>query len=280
MNIEEKIKERTGQYKVPGTLSKKEAFDQLIKKTNETDVTKVRRLQGRPFRYLVAAAAAILILIGIRYAWNRMNIENIMAARGNQTDYQLPDGSRISLNADTKLSFHKENFNKKRDVSLDGEAFFNVQKGSTFTVNTSLANIKVLGTSFNVYARENSFRVSCFSGKVRVTSGSQSIVISAMQMASLHDNKLTLQSGGNINTTIGWRTGEFYFENTPLNQVFDEIERQYNVTLIFPDVENKFYTGIISNKNLVNALDIVCIPMGLTYEIGSNSRIYIKAKME
>jgi transmembrane sensor len=280
MTIEEKIKERTGQYKVPGTLSKKEAFDQLIKKTNATGIANVRRLPGKPLRYFVAAAAAVMILIGLRDAWNRMNTENIMAARGNQTDYQLPDGSRISLNADTKLSFRKGNFNKKRDVNLEGEAFFNVQKGSTFTVNTSLANIKVLGTAFNVYARENSFRVSCFSGKVRVTSGSQSLVITSMQMASIQNNKLTLQPGGNIITTIGWRTGEFYFENTPLNQVFDEIERQYNVTLILPDIENKYYTGFISNKNLVNALDIVCIPMGLTYEIGSNSRIYIRIKME
>jgi transmembrane sensor len=280
MNIEEIIKDRTAQYKVPGTLSKKEAHDQLMKKINETDFGTGRSLSARPVRFVLAAAAGLLFMIGLWFAWNQLITEDIIAARGNQTDYQLPDGSRISLNADTKLSFRKGNFNKKREVSLDGEAFFNVEKGGTFTVLTSLANIKVLGTSFNVYARENTFRVSCFSGKVRVTSGSQSVEISAMQMAVIRNNELVLQSGSIVNATIGWRTGEFYFENAPLNQVFDEIERQYNVTLILPDVENKYYTGIISNKNLVNALDIVCIPMGLTYEIGSNSRIYIRIKME
>jgi transmembrane sensor len=280
MNIEEKIKGRTAQFKVPAALSKKEAYDQLMKKIHETDSGRSQRLTTRPLKYLLAVAAGVLLLAGLWLTWNHFTTQDIVAAKGNQTDYQLPDGSRISLNADSKLSFRKGNFNKNRDVSLDGEAFFNVEKGSTFTVVTSLADIKVLGTSFNVYARDNTFRVSCFSGKVSVTSGSQSVVITAMQMAGIENNKLVLLTGGNINSTIGWRTGEFYFENTPLNQVFDEIERQYNVTLILPDVEHKYYTGIISNKNLVNALDIVCIPMGLTYEIGSNSRIYIRIKME
>ncbi len=280
MNIEERIKVRTAQYKVHGTLSKKEAYNQLMKKISETDFTKSRQLPNRPVRYLLAAAAGVLLIMSIWWAWDSLTTQSVVAAKGYQTDYQLPDGSRISLNADTRLSFQRASFSKKRDVNLDGEAFFNVEKGSTFTVVTSLANIKVLGTSFNVYARDNSFRVSCFSGKVRVTSGSQSVVITAKQMASIRDNKLIIQTGRNINNTVGWRTGEFYFENVPLNQVFEEIERQYNVTMILPDIDNKNYTGTISNKNLVNALDIVCIPMGLTYEIGSNSRIYIRVKME
>ena len=72
--------------------------------------------------------------------------------------------------------------------------------------------------------------------------------------------------------------GEFTFEDAPLNSVFMEIERQFNVKFASLKFSNKYFTGGFTNKNLVEALDIVCIPMGLTYEIGSNSKIIVREK--
>jgi transmembrane sensor len=281
METAEKIMWRTGQYRVPHSLSKEEAFDKLMERIASTELreeTRVIRL--RPRYSLIVAAAALLLLIGLWFIMSNKQMENIVAEKGHHTDYRLPDGSMVTLNADTKISFNKGNFNKKRSVIMDGEAFFNIEKGNTFTIKTNLADIEILGTSFNLYARGNTFHVSCFSGKILVKSGSQSVVISPREMAYIEDDQLIFKRNENIHALAGWRSGEFNYKNASLNLVFDEIERQYNVTFVLPELNERFFTGGFSNKNLVDALDIVCIPMGLTYEIGSNSKIFIKCKTD
>jgi transmembrane sensor len=162
---------------------------------------------------------------------------------------------------------------------MDGEAFFNVEKGKTFTVKTNLADIQVLGTSFNVFARDEQFKVSCFTGKIRVTSGSQSVIITPNETAFLKNNKLVTSRDENVQASAQWRSGEFNYINTSLILVFAEIERQYNVNFVMQNnIDNLYFTGNITNKDLVAALDIICIPMNLTYEIGSNSKVFIKSQ--
>jgi transmembrane sensor len=282
MNTEEKIIWRTEQYRVPDSLPKEEAFHALMNRTANGNLKERKRVVKLPVRYFYAAAAAAIILLiaGTWFVWNSRSVENVIAEKGHQTDYKLPDGSVVSLNADTRISFNKARFDKKRMVKMEGEAFFNIEKGSPFTIATSLADIKILGTSFNVYARDNSFRVNCFSGKIMVTKGSRTVVVNPMETARIENDILSVVKEENVYASAGWRNGEFNFENTPLNLVFDEIERQYNITFILPGLKGKYFTGSITNNNLVNALDIVCIPMGLTYEIGSNSKVFIKLKTE
>jgi ferric-dicitrate binding protein FerR (iron transport regulator) len=203
---------------------------------------------------------------------------NVIAEKGQHTEYKLPDGSVVAMNAESKITFQKSNFSQNRLLTMDGEAFFDIRKGTTFTINTKLADIKILGTSFNVVSRENLFKVSCVTGKIQVTSGSQSLIIIPGESAILTNHELTKYPDKNIKLIANWRVGEFFFEDAPLNSVFKEIERQFNVNFVVTKMDEKFFTGSFSNKNLVNALDIVCIPMGLTYEIGSNSKIYIREK--
>ena len=161
---------------------------------------------------------------------------------------------------------------------MEGEAFFDVRKGTAFTINTKLADIKILGTSFNLVSRDNSFKVSCITGKIQISLGSHSLTITPGESATLSNNELLKYSDKNIKRIPNWRIGEFYFEDSPLNLVFKEIERQFNVNFVVAKMDEKFFTGSFTNKNLVNALDIVCIPMELTYEIGGNSKIFIREK--
>jgi transmembrane sensor len=280
MNTEEKIMWHADQYSVPHSLSKEEAFKKLMHKIAEPDSTKTRIVRLWPsWQYMSATAAVILILLtGSWFIMTYKPVEDVVANKGHITDCRLPDGSMVILNADSKISYIRSNFHKKRQLKLDGEAFFDIQKGSTFTVSTTLGDIRVLGTSFNVYARENFFKVSCFTGRVMVTSDAGSHVVLPMETASIENNKLIVHHDENLNATVEWRNGEFSFENASLNMVFSELERQFNVTFVLPEIDNKLFTGSFSNKDLVNALDIVCIPMGLTYEIGSNSKIFIRKK--
>jgi transmembrane sensor len=280
MKTEEKIIWLTGQYEIPQTISKEEAFNKLKGKIAEQKKEPVRVIKLTKRTYLYSAAASVLLLLGFWFLWPKP-IENVVAAKGQHSEFKLPDGSKVSLNADTKISYNKKKFKEKRNLEMDGEAFFNVEKGSPFVISTSLAEIKVLGTSFNVYARENQFKVSCFTGKIKVSYGTQSQIIVPGQTAYIENNKLLVREEQNIEITAKWQVGEFHYENTSLNLVLNEIERQFNVTFVAPKIDEKTFSGVITNKNLVDALDIVCIPMGLTYEIeSSNSKVYIKTKSD
>lgn len=281
MDAEQKIMERVSQYKVPNSTAKEDAFQLLktkIAESNSKTITIPEKKKRINFYWVAAAAAGVLVLFGIwHFVFNQTNV-NILAAKGEHINYQLPDGSVVAINAESKISFSKDNFNKKRYLEMEGEAFFNVQKGNKFVVSTKNADIQVLGTSFNVFARENTFKVSCVTGKIKVESGNQSLIIVPGESAVVSNNILSKFHDKNIQTVANWRNGEFYFENEPLQTVFEEIERQFNVTFELPKMEMKFFTGSFTNNNLVNALDVVCIPMQLDYEIGNNGKVIIREK--
>jgi transmembrane sensor len=279
MDTGEKILWRSEHLRLPESMSKEEAFKKLMGTINNTDSIPMKtefRIPRIFYRY--AATAVILIATGILFVSIYKPKADVIAQKGSHSDIILPDGSSVSLNADTKITYNKGSFSKKRTLKMNGEAFFNIEKGSPFTIKTDLAEIQILGTSFNIYSRDNSFKVTCFTGKIRVSSETGSVIILPGESASVENNKLTVKKDENIDASVKWRAGEFNYENTSLKLVFSEIERQFNVTFESQDIDGKFFTGSISNKNLADALDIVCLPMGLTYEIGGNSKVVIKHK--
>lgn len=277
--IERKILLRTSQLKVPSTLSKEEAYERLKLKMVETKEIGISTPHtGRRFIWIASAAASVLILFGVWRFLILAGSMNITTPKGQHLEYKLPDGSLVSINAESKLSFNSKKFNKNRFVKLEGEAFFKIQKGKNFVIRTSFADIKVLGTSFNIYARDNYLKVTCLTGMVQVKNGSETVILTQGESATLTNKHLSEFNDKNAEASANWRKGEFNFINSPLNNVFKEIERQFNVTFILPNIENKFYTGDFSNRNLVDALDVVCTPFGLSYEIGTNSKIRIRNK--
>jgi transmembrane sensor len=283
MNTEEQINERISQFQVPYTHGKEEALLLLKAKINAQNYNfpDQKKILFQPIYWISGIAATLLILLGTWYLFLHNPTCEIVAGRGQHTDIHLPDGSKVNLNAESKISYNKKNFITKRDLTMDGEAFFQVQKGQTFTIHTKYADIRILGTSFNVLARKNSFKVSCVTGKVQVSNVGNSVIITPGECASMEGDHLSKFSDKNIETVSLWKNGEFSFENTQLNLIFNEIERQFNITFVSKlPLDKMHFTGSFSNKNLANALDIVCIPMGLTYEIGRNDKVFIKEKKE
>jgi len=276
----EKILKYSAQFKVPFQTSKELALKQLKDKITIGIASSepIVHIRTKQLYRLTAVAASIVLLFGVWFLWLRKPNINVIAEKGQHIEFKLPDGSLISVNSESKISYDKKGYRQKRSLSMEGEAFFNVKKGSAFSIKTQHAIINVLGTSFNVYARENSFKVSCVTGKILVISNNENLVIIPGESAIFNNNSLSKYADKNINKITKWREGEFYFENDLLSLIFKEIERQFNVTCEFPSFSKMYFTGSFTNKNLVNALDIVCIPMGLTYEIGRNSKIYIREK--
>jgi transmembrane sensor len=279
-STEEKILTRAGHFRVPPMRSKEEAFELLKVRMMESPARRTVTFPANLRQALAAAAGLALVVAGIWLYQARVSGSAVVAQRGHRLEYQLPDGSSVALNADTRITFRKGSFNRKRTLTMDGQAFFTVGKGSSFTVKTGLGNVLVLGTSFDVFARDDQFRVSCFTGRVRVSAASRSVILMPGETAELAGGKLVRKASSDISTVAGWRMGSFSFENTPLARVFEELERQFNITFVLPGISDKSFTGTLSDGNLVDALDIVCIPMGLTYEIGSNSQVIIKYKTD
>ena len=142
-------------------------WDKIQTKVNQEG--KVRSLPSRNpaiRRWIGIAAAACIGLLFFFYQYNPDTTINVRAAE--QLVYFLPDSSKITVNAGSVVAFNAKKWEEDRKVELEGEAFFEVKKGSRFQVHTSYGTVEVLGTSFNVYARPDAFAVDCFTGKVRV----------------------------------------------------------------------------------------------------------------
>jgi ferric-dicitrate binding protein FerR (iron transport regulator) len=275
LTSEEKILFISSGYSVTDKLPREDAFTELKQKIKAGKKSGSANLTRRNHYIYWGIAATLFLLIGLSVFFRQKDIVSVLAHKGAHTEYLLPDNSLVFLNADSKISYSRSDFTDKRYLQLKGEAYFITKNGTNFVVSTRFGEIKTLGTTFNVNSRDNYFKVSCLTGKILVLSSSDSLIITERESVLLTGNKLTKKTEKNIEKTITWRLGEFHFDDRPLKSVFNEIERQFNVSVEARGIGNRFYTGSFYNKDLKEALDIICIPMGLKFEIRNNKKIII-----
>ena len=190
-----------------------------------------------------------------------------MANAGEKKEVVLPEESAVTLNAESSITYRDKSFNQDRELYLEGEAFFKVQKGSTFTVHTDYGTVTVLGTSFNVIARDGRFEVTCYTGKVKVESSpKEQQIITAGESAtrSKSDKKLNRSTFEVIADTPDWMEGKFSYENQPLVDVISELERQYDINVkLEAGLKDLKYTGLFESGNLDSALYLITWPLHL-----------------
>ena len=222
----------------------------------------------------ISAAAAIALLVGLLIFWPSNNeIVVVATLKGNSQSIELPDHSKVTLAPEAEISYNSD-WTQERKLSLKGQAFFEVQKGSTFTVETRLGNVQVLGTSFDVSDRNNELFVICETGRVKVSSGDKEVIITPGMMARA--SKGAVVAFKSYKKGNQWLDGKFVYENEPLVNVLNEIERQFNVEIHCNNLDSKVYVGEFNSKNLEEALIAVCAPFGLNYTIKDNMIVEIK----
>lgn len=268
---------------VPSKISKEVAWQRIEQKIRYNKLHSVRifKLDRKIFKPLIAVAASLILIITIYLTWLPKESKTYITDSGAKYSIFLPDSSEVILNTDTQINYYPEKWEKKRVVELEGEAFFNVKKGSRFLVKTKLGNVKVPGTSFNVLTRGNSFEVSCFTGKVLVKLSNKkvsTILTKGLSTRYLGDDKLSAPEAFNPNQTVQWHNDEFYFTNTPLCKVINELENHYNVSIIIQNINDRYYTGYFPKNDLEKALNLICIPMNIRYRIINESEIEIVNK--
>ncbi len=257
--------------------NKEESWDLLIQKIHEQQDAKFKNNSYSLLKVL-SIAASFLLIIGLAYI--KYSKVEINTSNGQMLTIKLPDKSEVQINACSKIYFSRFWLLNKREVNFEGEAFFKVRKGKTFTVNTfSLNRIEVLGTQFNVYARNNNLKVTCFEGKVKIVSskGQSKEIPAGFESRLVNDVIDISQYSHNTLQKPLWTNGEFYFEATPLSEVIAEVMRQYPVKIKTTnfDPAKRFYTGYFTNKNLIQALELITIPMNLKYDFVNDSLIQI-----
>ncbi len=279
LNTEDKILQVSSQYTVPEGKTKEEAYKELMNKINDGAKPTIKLKSSRtPYYYAIAALLLLLVGLPFLFRQNTSSPEKVLADKGAHTDYELPDGTMVHLNSGSEIEFSKADFMSKRQLNLTGEAFFEVKKGSSFLITTPNGTVEILGTTLNVIARGKEFSVTCHTGKVMVTSGDKSEIITKGERVVKEADNLIKTSGLNLEKAASWQKGEFNFVDKPLISIFEEVERQFNVTVDATGVDKRFFTGTFSNKNLDEALDIICTPMELNYEIKQDKTVIITRK--
>ena len=248
--------------------AKVESFDALEKKLFSQKDTSTNWLK------IVSSLAAILIIgFALFTLTNKDEISSFKTTIAQNETITLPDNSTVNLNELSELKYVSSNWDKNRSLDLKGEAFFDVEKGKRFDVNTKFGKVSVLGTEFNVLSRDSVFRVSCYEGLVQVTYNDRDVKLPA-------GTEFVLSSGKSLKSNItiaepNWLKNMSVFENASFEKVIEELEMQYKIKVQYPSNLNIKFTGAFEHDNLKNALESISKPLNLTYTIQNTNEVII-----
>ncbi|AXP81390.1 fec operon regulator FecR [Mariniflexile rhizosphaerae] len=222
------------------------------------------------FRAFLRIAAVLVVMLASSYFLffnNNVSFETQIAQNETLT---LPDNSEVILNAASKLKYNKKTWKDKRNLELDGEAFFKVSKGKKFTVTTDIGTVQVLGTQFNVKERDNYFEVQCYEGLVSVTFKDETVKLPKGKTFRVLNGSIQEVNDFNAENP-SWMQAETSFEKIPLSQVIAEFERQYDLNVSLKEVDaSQLFTGTFTHKDKNIALQSITIPLKLSYRIEGN----------
>lgn len=221
-----------------------------------------------------AAAASVALLVGyFLWPYGSSDLTEYKMASGESMEAFLPDESLFYLNAGSEISYNEKKWKNDRTLFLEGEAFFEVKKGSTFTVKTPNGSVQVLGTKFNVWSRQETLEVKCESGRVAIfTTGGKKL-----EELNANDAFQTMGSGKNkkweinSNEIASWREGISKFNDVPLSVVLSELERQFDIKIKTEKINTKEIISCnFQHENLELALKTTLSPLNIKWVISGN----------
>lgn len=191
---------------------------------------------------IAAAVAGLLLIYNIsvfvaRSGKDEMAFNTVKVPAGQQVEVTLSDGTHVWLNARSELSYPVSFGSDAREVSLKGEAFFNVtgQGGKKFIVNAGRCEVEVLGTEFDVEAYDESeFSTALIRGSVKVTdktSPDNPVVLKPNNKVTLHGGKLQVEPLTDL-SQYSWREGLITFKNINFRDLMVKLEKCFDVRIV------------------------------------------------
>lgn len=254
-------------------------FEQLQKPLDETYSkikAKIKAKKDNPsktkvlnpyFKIAIAVAATLVLFFGLNTFFKTNDVE-YLSDFGEQKTVLLQDNSEVILNAKSQLKYNKKDWKDKREVFLDGEAFFKVTKGSTFTVVTNNGSISVLGTQFSIITNPDFFEVTCYQGKVKVSSKNEEFILMPNVSVRKSNGVFQKEELDTLPSNPSWIHGESSFRKVPLKEVIKAMEKQFNVKFDTSLINDSvIFTGSFDNKDLNVALKSVFETFNIKYTI-------------
>lgn len=170
----------------------------------------------------------------------------------------LPDGSKVWLNSESALTFPTRFRNGQRKVTLKGEGYFEIAKNEKkpFTVKVGEGEeINVLGTVFNImsYANEPHHKITLLEGSIRLSYANDQIILKPGEQAILTDEKMEIKQHISVTHEIAWKNGLFDFQDDGLSHILRQLERWYNVDIIYTaSGKEGHYSGAIRKSSSIN----------------------------
>ena len=218
-----------------------------------------------------------------------LEFNQLIIPKGTFYHLVLSDGTKVWLNADSKIKYPVSFGQDKREVSLRGEGYFEVAKDSTrpFIVSTDKMDVRVLGTTFdvNTYEDEGKSFVVLVEGLVEVSAGKgESRIITPGYMAevNMHDVQAKIQiSKCDPERYIAWKNGNFSFRNASLTEILKRVSRYYDVTVIREQVfEEEYYTGDVSSDvSLESLLAVIESSTSVSFKV-ERKIVYVHKKRD
>lgn len=238
------------------------------------------------YKYAAVVVVALLLgsigyFIGFRNQDTAVYSEVISVENQVLNEYVLPDGSVVTLNGYSKLLFPKKFKGDIREVTIIGEAFFDVKPNpeKPFVINAGNAQVKVLGTSFNVcaYPEDETIEVIVETGKVQVISTNtdllaenREIFLTPGEKGTLFKESRLLEKTVNLNANfLAWKTHDLIFNKVPLNEVIASLEKAYHIDIEItePELNDLLYEGHFDQKPIDFILNVIRLTFNLELSV-------------
>lgn len=265
----------------------------IIKKEPQTDFSFLTNLKSRDYyrnrkskyrfaKSIIFSVAAVFIIVFV-FALNWVKpvekkafvMQEVKTEKGQRTTFTLSDGSRVTLNADSKIEIPSTFTSDNRELFLDGEAFFEVKsdKEHPFIVYSKSTFTHVLGTKFSIssYEKDDKVRTVVQEGRVLVglkDSLSASREITKNEVAELSSKRIEkLFYTEDLDQFMGWKDGKLIFENAPFDQVVKKLERWYDIEIqVSEPLQNtRLLTAQFETEPLTEVLNVVSLTLNLAY---------------
>lgn len=217
----------------------------------------------------------------------KVEYNQLETPRGGEYTLVLSDGTKVQLNAETKLRYPVTFSENKREVFLEGEAYFDVTKSSSmpFIVATESIRVTVYGTSFNIlaYSNEEVIQTTLVEGKIgikTITSEKENeLMLTPGQQANYQKKTHEItKKDVDINTYTAWIKGMFVFNNEPLEKILNKLVRWYDFEVIYSDEKIKYdaFTGDLKKYDDVKKIfDMISIASDLEFKI-ENKKVLVQ----
>lgn len=261
-----------------GFLDANPAMEQEIAGSN-----RIRKLTS----WASVAAAALVIIMGGSYFYQLSKNEKIEYVNqrsdyGQLTTVILSDGSKVSLNSNSKLSYPRLFTGNKREVTLEGEAYFEVSKDKDhpFVVKSATQEVEVLGTHFNInaYPMESGTKTTLIEGSVRVAGliNHQSRLLVPGQQSTNTSTSLTVETI-DTESIISWKEGILEFRNASFETVAQRIKNLYGLDLVNKTGDTNWkYTGKFKKTDYLSIIKSICFAKRINYTMQHQTITFTK----